>query len=103
MSVSTQKELNILIATPQVPELSTADHSLKNKLTVQESSIQDNHVYEINPRLKDIESSMNTTETSAKQAQIRWTPQVSSSCALFFSKCHFMYVNLDKFPNTHFH
>jgi hypothetical protein len=89
MSVSTQKELNLLI-TLQVPELSTVDDSLKNKLTVQEPSIQDNNVCEIKPQpqLKDTDSSESKAELSATpQVQIRWLPQVSY---FMFSFSHYL-------------
>jgi hypothetical protein len=83
MSVSKQRELNLLITTPQVPELSTGDDISKNKVTLEESSIQDNRVYEIpQTQLKDTDSSESNAEPSvASQVQINWFPQVSSSYA----------------------
>lgn len=82
MSVSKQKELNLLITAPQVPELSTGDDSLKNKVTVEEPSIQDNHVCEIKPQPQPqpehrCSSKNNLGQSAAPQVQIRWGPQVS--------------------------
>lgn len=84
MSVSKQKELNLLITAPQVPELSTGDDSLKNKVTVEEPSIQDNHVCEIKPQPQPqpqpehrCSSKNNLGQSAAPQVQIKWGPQVS--------------------------
>jgi hypothetical protein len=82
MSVSKQKELNLLITAPQVLGLSTGDDSLKNKVTVEEPSVQDNHVCEIKPQpqpqLEQRRSSKNNLGQSvAPQVQIKWGPQVS--------------------------
>jgi hypothetical protein len=84
MSVSKQRELNLLITTPQVPELSTGGDISKNKVTLEESSIQDNQVYIPQTQLKDTDSSESNAEPSvASQVQINWFPQVSSSFAFF--------------------
>lgn len=82
MSVSKQKELNLLITAPQVPGLSTGDDSLKNKVTVEEPSVQDNHVCEIKPQpqpqLEHRRSSKNNLgQSAAPPVQIKWGPQVS--------------------------
>jgi hypothetical protein len=83
MSVSKQKELNILITAPQVPDLSTGDDSLKNKVTVEESSIQDNYVCEIKPQLEHkCSSNNNLGQRAAPRPQIKWGPQVSHASFL---------------------
>jgi hypothetical protein len=78
MSASTQKELNILITTPEVPELSTGNDTSKHKVTVQEPSIQENnHVGGI--IREDTCSRKNKADQSVmSKAEIRWGPQVSS-------------------------
>jgi hypothetical protein len=80
MSISKQKELNLLITAPQVPDLSTGDDSLKNKVTVEEPSVQDNHVCEIKPQPQleqRCSTNNNLGQSAAPQVQIRWGPQVS--------------------------
>ncbi|XP_021940958.1 facilitated trehalose transporter Tret1-like isoform X2 [Zootermopsis nevadensis] len=81
MSSSTQKELNLLITTPQVPEFSPNDDSLKYKVTVQEPSIQDNDVCDIKPQpqLKDTDSSKSKIEP---EVQIKWIPQVLAALSV---------------------
>lgn len=88
MSVSKQKELNLLITAPQVPELTTGDDSFKNKVTVEEPSIQDNHVCEIKPQPQPqpehrCSSKNNLGQSAAPQVRIKWGPQVS--CIYLFS------------------
>ncbi|XP_023712857.1 facilitated trehalose transporter Tret1 isoform X3 [Cryptotermes secundus] len=89
MSVTKQKELNLLITAPQVPELSTGDDSLKNKVTVEEPSIQDNHVCEIKPQPQPqpqpehrCSSKNNLGQSAAPQVQIHWGPQVMAALSV---------------------
>jgi hypothetical protein len=81
MSVGNQKELNLLITAPQVPDLSTGDDSLKAKVTVEEPSIQDNHVCEIipQPQLEHTCPPINDAVQSpeSQPLPITWGPQVS--------------------------
>lgn len=78
MSASTKKELNLLVTTPEVPELSTGNDTSKHKVTVQEPSIQENnHVGGI--ICEDTCScKKNVNESVMPKAEIRWGPQVSS-------------------------
>lgn len=76
MSVVTQKELNLLIATPEVG-LSTGDDTLKPKLTVQESSIQENHVCGIVRQEDACSCKSNADKSATLKTEIRWRPQVS--------------------------
>jgi len=78
MSASTQKELNILITTPEVPELSTGNDTSKHKVTVQEPSIQENN--QVGGIIcEDTCSCKNNADKSVRsKAEIRWVPQVSS-------------------------
>lgn len=109
MSSSTQKELNLLITTPQVPEFSPSDDSLKYKVTVQEPSIQDNDVCDIKPQpqLKDTDSSKSKIEP---EVQIKWIPQVSSFLlwSFFLPQSVVLCIrptsfNPEEFTNTHGH
>jgi hypothetical protein len=77
MSVNTQKELNLLITTPEVPDLTTEDDTLKQKVAVQESSIQEDHVFGI---IGEDACSCNSKadQSVTSKADIRWGPQVSS-------------------------
>jgi hypothetical protein len=78
MSASTQKELNLFITTPEVPDLSTEDDTSKHKVTVQEPLIQENNhvcgiICEDTCACKD-----NAEQSVMSKAEIRWGPQVSS-------------------------
>jgi len=78
MSASTQKELNILTTTPEIPELSTGNDTSKHKVTVQEPSIQENnHVGGI-IREDTCSCANNALESVMSKAEIRWGPQVCS-------------------------
>jgi hypothetical protein len=83
MSVGNQKELNLLITAPQVPDLSTGEDSLKAKVTVEEPSVQDNHVCEIipQPQLQPEHTCQPNGDAvqspESPQLPIAWGPQVS--------------------------
>lgn len=78
MSASTQKELNILITTPEVPELSTGNDTSKYKVTVQEPSIQENNHAGGIVREDTCSCTNNADKSVMSKAEIRWGPQVSS-------------------------
>jgi len=80
MSASKQKDLNLLISTPEVPELSTGNDTSKYKVTVQEPSIQENnHVGGITREdTCPCACTNNADKSVTSKAEIRWGPQVSS-------------------------
>ncbi|KAJ9593350.1 hypothetical protein L9F63_015054, partial [Diploptera punctata] len=69
MSDNTQKELNILMHTPQIPDLSTGEEDLKkDRLTIEEPSIQDT--------THQIVESENSTKNVEQKIKIKWNTQM---------------------------
>lgn len=84
MTDTTQKELNLLISQSQVPELTT-DDNLKNKVTVEEPSIQDAVCIRVPPSLHDTSDlpPKSIDDSSVKTpASIMWGPQVMAAISV---------------------